>query len=31
MIGPNLSDWALKHRSFMVFAMLAITLAGLMS
>ena len=31
MIGPNLSDWALKHRSFMVFAMIAITLAGLMS
>src|SRR5271165_6572664 len=31
MIGPNLSDWALKHRSFMVFAMLAIIIAGLMS
>jgi multidrug efflux pump len=31
VIGPNLSDWALKHRSFIVFAMIAITLAGLMS
>jgi len=31
MTGPNLSDWALKHRSFMVFAMLAITAAGLLS
>ena len=31
MIGPNLSDWALKHRSFIVFAMIAITLAGLAS
>jgi multidrug efflux pump subunit AcrB len=31
MIGPNLSDWALKHRSFIVFAMLAITIGGLMS
>ena len=31
MIGPNLSDWALKHRSFIVFAMIAITVAGLMS
>jgi len=31
MMGPNLSDWALKHRSFMVFAMIAITVAGLMS
>ena len=31
MIGPNLSDWALKHRSFVVFAMLAIVVAGLMS
>ncbi|WP_294532643.1 efflux RND transporter permease subunit [uncultured Rhodoblastus sp.] len=31
MIGPNLSDWALKHRSFIVFAMLAIVAAGLSS
>ena len=31
MIGPNLSDWALKHRSFMVFTMLAIVVAGLLS
>ena len=31
MIGPNLSDWALKHRSSVVFAMLAIVVAGLMS
>ncbi len=31
MIGPNLSDWALKHRSFIVFTMIAITLGGLMS
>ena len=31
MIGLNLSDWALKHRSFMVFVMLAITIAGLLS
>jgi multidrug efflux pump len=31
MIGPNLSEWALKHRSFMVFTMIAITIAGLAS
>jgi multidrug efflux pump len=31
MIGPNLSDWALKHRSFIVFAMIAFTIAGLAS
>ncbi len=31
MIGPNLSDWSLKHRSFIVFAMLAIVIAGLLS
>ena len=31
MIGPNLSDWALKHRSFIVFAMIAIVIAGLSS
>ncbi len=29
MTGPNLSDWALKHRSFIVFAMIAIVIAGL--
>src|SRR6478736_9509140 len=28
MIGPNLSDWALKHRSFIVFTMIAIVLGG---
>ena len=27
MIGPNLSDWALKHRSFIIFAMIAIVVA----
>ena len=31
MIGPNLSEWALKHRSFVVFMMLAITVIGLSS
>ena len=31
MTGPNLSDWALKHRSFVIFAMIAVTLAGLAS
>src|SRR5262252_6102298 len=31
MMGPNLSDWALKHRSFIVFAMIAIIIAGLAS
>jgi multidrug efflux pump subunit AcrB len=31
VIGPNLSDWALKHRSFIVFAMIAISIAGLAS
>jgi multidrug efflux pump len=29
--GPNLSDWALKHRSFIVFTMIAIVIAGLSS
>ncbi|WP_298428291.1 efflux RND transporter permease subunit [Rhodoblastus sp.] len=29
MTRPNLSDWALKHRSFIVFAMIAIVIAGL--
>jgi multidrug efflux pump len=31
MIGPNLSDWALKHRSFIIFAMISIVGAGLSS
>jgi multidrug efflux pump subunit AcrB len=31
MIGPNLSDWALKHRSFITFAMISIVVAGLSS
>lgn len=31
MSGPNLSDWALKHRSFVIFAMIAVTIAGLVS
>ena len=31
MIGPNLSDWALKHRSFILFAMISIVIAGLSS
>jgi len=31
VIGPNLSDWALKHRSFIVFTMIAIVIAGLSS
>jgi multidrug efflux pump subunit AcrB len=29
--GPNLSDWALKHRSFIAFTMIAIVIAGLSS
>ena len=29
--GLNLSDWALKHRSFIVFIMAAVTLAGIAS
>jgi multidrug efflux pump len=29
--GFNLSDWALKHRSFIVFLMLAVTLGGIAS
>ena len=28
-MGPNLSDWALKHRSFVIFLMIAATIAGL--
>ena len=31
MSGLNLSDWALKHRSFIVFLMIAATLAGVAS
>ena len=27
----NLSEWALAHRSFVVYCMIAITLAGVMS
>jgi multidrug efflux pump subunit AcrB len=27
-MGPNLSEWALKHRSFVVFCMIAASLAG---
>jgi len=29
--GPNLSEWALKHRSFVIFMMIAVTVAGLLS
>jgi multidrug efflux pump subunit AcrB len=29
--GLNLSDWALKHRSFIVFLMIAATVGGLLS
>ena len=31
MTGPNLSEWALKHRSFVIFMMIAVTAAGLTS
>ena len=31
MNALNLSDWALKHRSFIVFIMIAVTLAGVAS
>ncbi len=31
MSGLNLSEWALKHRSFMVFLMVAVTIGGLAS
>ncbi|WGJ14312.1 efflux RND transporter permease subunit [Methylocapsa sp. D3K7] len=31
MTGPNLSVWALTHRSFVIFAMVAVTIAGLAS
>ena len=30
-MGPNLSEWALKHRSFVIFIMIAVTVAGLSS
>ncbi|WP_034997233.1 efflux RND transporter permease subunit [Beijerinckia mobilis] len=29
MSGLNLSEWALKHRSFMIYCMIAVTIAGL--
>jgi multidrug efflux pump subunit AcrB len=29
--GPNLSDWALKHRSFVIFTMIAVVVGGLAS
>ena len=28
MIGPNLSDWSLRHQSFIVYLLAAIGLAG---
>ena len=31
MSGPNLSEWALKHRSFTLFVMIVVTIAGLSS
>jgi hypothetical protein len=31
MSGPNLSEWALKHRSFVIFTMIVVTIAGLAS
>ena len=31
MIGPNLSEWAPKHRSFVIFMMIAVTIAGVAS
>jgi multidrug efflux pump subunit AcrB len=31
MTGPNLSDWALRHRSFTVFLMIVVSAAGLAS
>ena len=31
MIGPNLSDWSLKHRSFIIFTMIAVCIAGFAS
>jgi multidrug efflux pump len=29
LTGPNLSEWALKHRSFTIFLMMVVTVAGL--
>ena len=31
MIGPNLSEWVLKHRSFTIFPMIAVSVAGMSS
>ncbi|HLN10556.1 MAG TPA: efflux RND transporter permease subunit, partial [Xanthobacteraceae bacterium] len=31
MTGPNLSEWALTHRSFVIFMMIAVIVAGLSS
>ena len=31
MTGPNLSEWALQHRSFVIFTMIVVTIAGLAS
>ncbi|MFD2183476.1 efflux RND transporter permease subunit [Rhodoplanes azumiensis] len=31
MSGPNLSAWALRHRSFVLYLMIAVTVAGLLS
>ena len=31
MTGPNLSEWVLKHRSFTVFLMIVVSIAGLSS
>ena len=31
MTGPNLSEWALKHRSFTIFLMIVVTIGGLTS
>ena len=31
MTGPNLSEWALKHRSFTIFLMIVVTVGGLAS
>ena len=28
MTGPNLSEWALEHRSFVLFLIIALSLAG---
>ena len=31
MTGLNLSEWALKHRSFTIFLMIVVTVAGIAS